>query len=184
VSLLRVYLDQNAWIRLSRQHYGRGDDDRVDGVLALVREASRTGRASFPLSGAHYVETYRRGDPASRQRLGAFMAEVSRFHTMTGAPSLLDQEVDESLRGLAGLPPGPGPTVFGRGVAHAFGRRDLPYFQDEEARRHAVAAVGAGKVFEYFETELLIGPPDRLPANGVARPTPEPGSTAPILDGP
>lgn len=64
VSLLRVYLDQNAWIKLSRQHYGRGDDDRVAGVLALVHEVSRAGRASFPLSGAHYIETYRRGDPS------------------------------------------------------------------------------------------------------------------------
>ena len=105
MSLLRVYLDQNAWVRLSRQHYKREHDDRVAGVLALVLEASRTGRVSFPLSASHYEETWRRGDPGSRQRLGAFMAKVSRFHTIAGPVNLLETEVDGALRRLAGARP-------------------------------------------------------------------------------
>jgi hypothetical protein len=45
MSIKRVYLDQRDWIALARQHYGRTHDDRLAGVLALVREASATGQA-------------------------------------------------------------------------------------------------------------------------------------------
>ena len=170
MSLLRVYLDQNAWVRLSRQHYKREHDDRVAGVLALVLEASRTGRVSFPLSASHYEETWRRGDPGSRQRLGAFMAKVSRFHTIAGPVNLLETEVDGALRRLAGQAPGPGPVVFGRGAAHAFSQPTLARTHHDDLRA-AVAAFGEEPLFEYFETALLAGPPDRLPARGTARPT-------------
>ena len=56
MALKRVYLDQRDWITLARQHYGRTDDKEIADVLALVREASAAGHASFPLSAAHYVE--------------------------------------------------------------------------------------------------------------------------------
>lgn len=172
MSLLRVYLDQNAWIRLSSQHHGRSDDDRVAGVLALVLEASCTGRASFPISAARYAETYRRGDPGSRQRLGAFMAEVSRFHTIAGAVDLLEEEVHGALRRLAGQPPGPGPAVFGRGAAHAFGQPDLARTGHDDLRQ-AVVAFGEERLSDFFETALLTGPSERLPSNGIAQPTQE-----------
>lgn len=41
----------------------------IGGVLALVREASAAGHASFPLSAAHYMEIYHQHDPDRRQRL-------------------------------------------------------------------------------------------------------------------
>lgn len=169
MSLRRVYLDQNAWIKLSRQYYGRIDDDRAAGVLALVLEAAKTERASFPLSSSHYIETYRRGDPASRQRLGIFMAKLSRLHTMASTTTLLEAEVRQSLCALAQLPAIPAPMAFGRGAAHAFGR-EVRYFTSEESRRRAIAVMGEEGVIEHFETELLAGPPDRLPAKGIGRP--------------
>lgn len=171
MNVRRVYLDQRDWVRLARQHYGRTNDDAVAGVLALVLEASRTGQASFPLSAVHYLETYHRREPASRQRLGAFMAEVSRFHTIASATDILESEIRLSVRVFGGLDPGPGPAVFGRGVAHAFGEPAPPYFRDPVARRRAIAALGEERLFEHFETALLAGPSEQLPSGGVALPT-------------
>jgi hypothetical protein len=51
--------------------YGVTQDNDIADVLALVREASTAGHASFPLSAAHYVETYHHREPGRRQRLGA-----------------------------------------------------------------------------------------------------------------
>ncbi len=171
--LQRVYLDQRDWVRLARQHHRRSEGEGVAGVLAFVLEASSTGRVSFPLSAVHYQETYSRRDPASRQRLGLFMAEVSRFHTIASPVGLLAAEVRAAVRAFAGQPPGPAPRAFGRGVAHAFGQPSQPYLHDPEVRRRAVAQFGEDGWFDIFETALLAGPDERMPTAGIALPTRE-----------
>jgi hypothetical protein len=173
VALKRVYLDQRDWITLARQHYGLTDDDGIAAVLALVHEASAAGHASFPLSAAHYIETYHHRNPGRRQRLGAFMAEISRFHTIASAPDLLEAEVHTLICSMAGVVPTHRPVPFGRGLAHAFGTDAPPYFTDRELEKRAVAQFGAEKVFEYFETIALTGPDTQLPADGIALPTRE-----------
>jgi hypothetical protein len=173
VAIKRVYLDQRDWIALARQHYGRTHDDRVAGVLALVREASTAGHASFPLSAAHYIETYHQRDPGRRQRLGAFMAEISHFHTIAGAPDLLEAEVHASICSIAGVVPTHYPVPFGVGASHALGKHELKYFHDSEFEKHMVARMGAEQVFEYFETALITGPDTQLPADGIALPSRE-----------
>lgn len=173
MALKRVYLDQRDWITLARQHYGLTDDDGIAGVLALVREASAAGHVSFPLSAAHYIETYHQRDPGRRRRLGAFMAEISRFQTIAAAPDLLEAEVHGSISLIAGVAPTRRPVPFGRGVTHAFGGHAPPYFTDRALEKRAIAYLGADWVFEYFETALLTGPDERLPAGGIALPTRE-----------
>ncbi|WP_416970463.1 hypothetical protein [Streptomyces sp. 4F14] len=171
--LKRIYLDQRDWIALARQHYGLTHDDVIADVLALVLEASATGRASFPLSATHYMETYHQRDPGRRQRLGAFMAEVSRFHTIASAPDLLEDEVHVAVCALAGVAPSRTPEPFGRGVRHALGQSGASYFTNAEVERQAVARFGTARVFEYFETAALVGPDQQLPADGIALPTRE-----------
>jgi hypothetical protein len=143
VALKRVYLDQRDWIALARQHYGLVDDDGLAGVLAMVREASAAGHASFPLSVAHYVETYRQRDPGRRQRLGAFMAEISRFHTIASAPNLLEAELHVAICSIADVVPTHRPVPFGRGAKHAFGKDAPVYFTDRELEKRAVAHLGS-----------------------------------------
>lgn len=171
MTLKRVYLDQRDWIALARQHYGLIRDDGLAGVLAMVREASAAGHASFPLSSAHYIETYRHRDPGRRQRLGAFMAEISRFHTIASAPDLLDAELHVAICSIANMEPGCRPTPFGRGARHAFGKHTPTYFSDPELEKRAIAHFGAEKVFEYFETALIAGPDQHLPVEGIALPS-------------
>jgi hypothetical protein len=167
----RIYLDQRDWLTLARQHYGRTQDERVAGVLALVREASRSGYASFPLSAAHYIETYHRRDPGQRQRLGAFMAEVSKFHTIASAPDLLPAEVHVSICSVGGIAPSQQPTPFGRGVRHAFNVPEWRYFENAELENRAIARFGQEQLFNYFEFAMLTGPSEQLPAGNIALPT-------------
>jgi hypothetical protein len=173
VALKRVYLDQRDWITLARQYYGLTHDDGIAGVLALVREGAAAGHASFPLSAAHYIETYHQRDPGRRRRLGAFMAEISRFHSIAAAPDLLKDEVHASICATAGVTPTHLPVPFGRGVAHAFGGQTPACFTDRELVKRAVAHFGGDRVFKYFETALLVGPDKVLPADGIALPTRE-----------
>jgi len=80
--VLRVYLDQDKWIELSRARWDRPGGKPPEGVWELVVAAVELGRASFPLSGGHYIETHRRQDWASRVRLVHTMIELSRLHTI------------------------------------------------------------------------------------------------------
>lgn len=171
MALKRVYLDQRDWIMLARQHYGRTDDKEIAGVLVLVCEASAAGHASFPLSAAHYMETFRQRDPGRRRRLGAFMAEVSRFHAIAGAPDLLEAEVHVSLRERAGVTPTKQPKPFGLGVAHAFNLDKPLYFEDRDLERRAIAQFGSEAIFQHFEWASITGPDKELPADGIALPS-------------
>lgn len=164
----RVYLDQNAWVRLARAHFGRDDDMPTVAALNATRQALRLGLASFPLSWIHYFETYRKRDPAARRRLGQFMAEISDFHSMRGAGALLEQEVLAALARVQGLPEPAEPQVFGRGHAHAFGKEHADLTQ--EPYRTLVAREGGEVVRNMIELEMLRGPDVALPHGDIQAP--------------
>jgi hypothetical protein len=173
VTLKRIYLDQRDWIALARQHYGKTNSPEMADLLALVREASATGQASFPLSATHYVETFHSRNPGRRQRLGEFMATISRFHAIASCTDLLTPEVHVAVCAVAGRTSLVQPKPFGQGAQHAFGKDAPSYFQDPALQRLATATLGSERVFEYFESALIRGPDEALPANGIALPTRE-----------
>jgi hypothetical protein len=171
--LKRVYLDQNTWIALASSHYGKSKDPAAADALAVARAGVEAGHLSFPLSATHYMETFRRGDPASRQRLGAFMAELSRFHAIAAAPDVLEAELRLAMYQRGGQPKPTTPRVFGIGAKHAFGRLTDSYFSDPDAERRAVRRFGVDSVNEYFERALITGPSERLPWQGIQAPSDE-----------
>ena len=81
------------------------------------------------------------------------MAEVSRFHTITGAPDLLEAEVHTSLCAKVGMPPTKRPRPFGLGVAHAFNIDQFSYFQDSDLERRVIAQFGSEALFEHMESK-------------------------------
>jgi hypothetical protein len=169
----RVYLDQNAWIALAAVHYGKSKNEAIADALVVAEAGVEAGRVSFPLSYSHYYETYRRGDPASRQRLGRFMGDLARFHAIAAAPDVLETEVRVALAARGGWPAPAPPKVFGIGAKHAFGDAVASYFSDPEAEARAVAKFGSEVASRYFEEALLMGPPERLPWGDVRPPSRE-----------
>ncbi len=98
------------------------------------------GSARFPLSLAHYIETWRHSNEARRRRLAQTMSELSRHVSIASPPALCNNELGAFLdrRFELRVPP-PQFHVFGRGLAHADGRRssnvDLDAGRELLARR-------------------------------------------------
>ncbi len=171
-----VYLDQNFWIDLARADAGQPGREGMEDALAVVRHTAENHLASFPLSSTHYVETYKRRDPISRQQLGKFMAEISRGVTIAHTGTLLEPELEHALHLRFGRPPNPVDLrVFGEGVGHAFGQADFEISLDESmlarltpAQRHQIQLVAR----DFWNLASIAGPPFELPAEGIHPPTP------------
>lgn len=142
-----VYLDLSHWIGLAKAATGHPDETRHAPALAACRGARAAGRAVFPLSAAHYMETARIKDPAQRRDLAEVMEELSGFATLMSRPVVMRLEIQAVLDAQLGPTPdahGPVPLV-GHGFGSAFGRdgrlrvRDgspvLRRRRDREARR-------------------------------------------------
>ncbi len=56
-----------------------------------------TQRACFPLSLAHYMETYKHGNPRRRSRLGRLMLRISKGVTIASPKAILRHELDVAL---------------------------------------------------------------------------------------
>jgi len=166
VGLKRVYLDQRDWIALARIATGRERDPQLREILALVHYSVEQGLASYPLSDSHYFETWKRGDPRSRQDLGRVMYQLSKTHTMSGINELLEPEIARAFAMRYGLPLPPEPRVFGLGLRHLAGDRLTSYFSDPEAESRAIRRHGPEAVEAAFEEGLLVGPGERVPDEG------------------
>lgn len=165
----RIYLDQNAWIQLSQQDQGKTKDPLLADALREIRGHAASGRASFPLSGSHYMETYKRGDPASRQRLGRFMFSIAGLDRIADGTKLLIPELHTALSDQLNLPAPPPAEPFGRGFAHVFPEAGRPY--DQPVIGAAVTQLGRQAVEDMLELQMLAGPGFGLPDHGIARQT-------------
>ena len=117
--MLRIYLDQFAWIGLSRAAHKRPDGAKYAPALEMCRAAKQMGLASFPLDLYRYWETAKNSNDGSRNRLVDLLVELSDFDSMAMPQVILDREIDLALSVRFGRPIAPSPPrVFGRGIAH------------------------------------------------------------------
>lgn len=159
----RVYLDQNKWIELLGAHKGRAAQRHLHDLLALMDYGVAHALVSFPLSIAHYMELSHRRDWKSRSELDAFMAAVSRFHSLAPRSDLLAGEIDFALREMFGRPESPRQAqVFGFGAKHATGH-NLLLTSDPESSPLSLPP-GSG-LREIAEAAMLAGPPPDEEAN-------------------
>jgi hypothetical protein len=92
-----TYLDQLHWIELSRAVHGRARFPDTPGVLETLRQARASGRACFPLSYGHYLETRKHRDAERRQRLATLMFELSGGLTIAPPPAVWRHEIEVAL---------------------------------------------------------------------------------------
>ena len=120
--ILNVYLDQKDWIDLGKAAHSRPGGERFVDSLVAARAAVDGGAARFPLSLAHYIETWRQADDAKRRRLAETMTELSRHVTIASPPALCNNELNAFLGRRFRRPPARTPLpVFAHGLAHANG---------------------------------------------------------------
>lgn len=120
-----LYLDQNHWIYLGQAAQGRPRRPEHLDALEVIREGVDRGVLRCPLSAQHYMETMKRRDAGSRNRLGRLMFEVSARHTIAPPAQVVPAELDSALHRRYGKPFDRRPLrLFGSGVAFAFGQED------------------------------------------------------------
>jgi hypothetical protein len=131
-----VYLDQNAWVNLLRiSHLTPGSGSTYE----EFKIAQAAGRAIFPLSATHYLETWHRSDWESRYNLAAIMHDLSNFYTLAPIQRIQEVEVARSVltRLECGkLKPIPRYAALGYGVDHAFASEygRFVYFEEVNER--------------------------------------------------
>ncbi len=67
------FLDQKHWIELAQVPDGPTRHPETPGVLEALRQARASGRACFPLSYAHDIETWKQRALDRRQHLATLM---------------------------------------------------------------------------------------------------------------
>ena len=75
----------------------KSQSEEVLGALAFLRVAKNMGQVCLPLSITHYMETLKRREGASRDRLGAFMWNLSSGRTLAWGSAILQYEIANAL---------------------------------------------------------------------------------------
>lgn len=144
-----VYLDQKQWIQLSEQHRGDISDPEIAEVLELIERTSSAGKAIYPLSVIHLIETASRSDHDSRMDLLDLMCDISNLYTIPPATDIERKEVELFVERAQGEDPDGRNRIFRRGIAHSILGKDENAFQDlnelDEDRADLVRALMRSK---------------------------------------
>jgi hypothetical protein len=142
----------------------------------VIGEAVQRGHASFPLSMAHYIETWRQRRAGPRRRLANTMAAFSLNHAIAPHLRLLPGELDRALQRRFGRPISLSPLQpFGWGLQHCSGGLAPQLSQSTRARILAAFPTLSDRALtEVVDREMLAGPPEDLPVASIALPPVQP----------
>lgn len=122
-----IYLDQNKWIDLAKARVGRADGQKYQAVLEKIIEVVSQGKAIFPLSWIHFVETRKKRDLKKRKELAEVMAEISRGIAIIPKSIIMNWEMERAIAMAFGETPIPMPLVLGYGMSMIFGRNFIEW---------------------------------------------------------
>lgn len=95
-----IFLDQNKWIDLAGVEAGKASSS---GFVALYNELAAAvdgGKAIFPLTMSHILETSKRNDPTSRGHVATVQARLSKGYEFRSRKARLLMEMRFSLQQL------------------------------------------------------------------------------------
>jgi hypothetical protein len=98
-------------------------------VLEIIRSLSVSGRAIFPLSATHVIETRKSQNIDRRIRLAQVMAEISRGWAMAPTYQTGQYELQIKIANTFGYIPPQHPRVFDQGMVFALGLK--PHLRDQ-----------------------------------------------------
>lgn len=132
-----IYLDQNQWIALAKVRAGKSTEPWLMSLYSELENAVQDGRAIFPLSGTHVLETSKRNAPVSRMHVAETQAAFSLGYAYRSRESRLQVEIKRIIHRLLNLDPFELPEnwFLGRSFLQAFEPADALVAQPIEALR-------------------------------------------------
>jgi hypothetical protein len=117
-----VYLDQNQWIYLARDYWGKPHKQTHRGIAQRLLAKVNFGQLRLPLSTIHFIEHLRAEDPARRRRLAEVFDLFSQGWYMASWILVLPVEIRQAVAKTFGDPQAvTPPQVFGRGFLFGLG---------------------------------------------------------------
>lgn len=120
-----VYLDQNHWIYLAQDYWGKPHKPDHKGLAARLLDAVKSDRVRLPLSTIHFIEHLRAESAARRHRLAQVFDRFSRGWHMASWSSVLPVEIHRAVANALGeRSTMPRPEVFGKGFLFGLGPKE------------------------------------------------------------
>jgi hypothetical protein len=91
-------LDMNAWIYLSRAHYGRAEHPSHVAALESIRRAAAAGGVVAPVFPMNLTEVTDISAGDRRARLAAFMVSLSGNHSIVYSGTIRDREIHDAIQ--------------------------------------------------------------------------------------
>lgn len=91
-------LDMNAWIYLSRAHYGRAEHPSHVAALESIRRAAAPGGVVAPVFPMNLTEVTDISAGDRRARLAAFMVSLSGNHSIVYSGTIRDREIHDAIQ--------------------------------------------------------------------------------------
>ena len=150
-----VFLDQNHWIYLAKDYWGKPDLPRHSGVAKKLLRAVEADRVRLPLNTIHLIECLRRSDEDARKRLAEVFEVYSRGWFCAAPSDILPLELRRAVRELYGNVDGEILPVFGLGFMFGIGVGGRAMLRQSVSDFDAIAGLSAlpGMLFDLLTSE-------------------------------
>jgi hypothetical protein len=117
-----AYLDQNQWIYLARDYWGKPQNQAHRGIAEQLLGKVSSDEIRLPLSSIHFIEHLRAESAARRQRLAEVFDLFSAGWFMASWSQVLPVEIHRAIvKAFAAHCSVPPPEVFGKGFLFGLG---------------------------------------------------------------
>jgi len=144
----RVYLDQNKWISLLKEHVNGVDG--TESTLSRLRELVEEGDVVCPLSLIHLIETSSYSDEESIDDMFDLMLAVSRRYCIAPFDIVRKEEISREAHRLAGLEFSMDGRIIGQGIIRMHGGDRYEITVDSEDGSELEE-----RLYEFSESEEL-----------------------------
>lgn len=117
-----AYLDQNQWIYLAKDYWGKPHKQAHRGIAQRILAKVNSGQLRLPLSTTHFIEHLRAEDAARRRRLAKVFDLFSHGWYVASWATVLPVEIHQAVAKIFSDPHTViRPQVFGRGYLFGLG---------------------------------------------------------------
>lgn len=150
-----VFLDQNHWIYLARDYWGKPDQPRHAGVGKRLLSAVESDHVRLPLNTIHLIECLRRSDEDARKRLAEVFEVYSRGWFCAAPSDVLPLELRRAIARIYGQEDGDLVPAFGRGFLFGIGVGGRAMLRQSVSDFNAIAELSAvpGMLFDLLTSE-------------------------------